>query len=93
MILLDPVQVGHVEETFQQQNHLAITRFPQAHRGVQLKHGECVRTRERLGCTQQPVAVGVGLDDRHHARAGCKTPDDEEVVLKRGKIDPRPDWA
>ena len=53
------------------------------------RHREAVRVGERQGSADEPVAIGIGLDDSHHLRAWGIGADGSEIVPQGGGIDPR----
>ncbi len=79
-------QFVHGEEAFQQQDGLAKSRFAQGDGIAHIEQREAFRLVQRLRHPQQPVSVGVRLDDRHDA-AGCDATRHAQIVLQCGKVD------
>jgi hypothetical protein len=62
-------QVACLEKTFEQHDTLPVAGFAQLDRDVQFEQREAVGVAQRPRRAQHPMAVGIGLDHRQHARA------------------------
>ncbi len=81
------------EHAFEQQDAIGESGGAQREAFADPRDGETVGFGQRLRCGHDAVAVGVGLDHRHHAAVGRGAPDLAEVVAQGGGIDDRADQA
>jgi hypothetical protein len=67
-------KLAHIEYTLQQQDRMRVASLAQAHGVVDLEQRKAIGSRKRLRTSQQPMPVGVRLDDGEHARSRRQTP-------------------
>ena len=78
-----------VPESFQDHDAGAAPGLAQGERLLDARDGETVRALERRRRRQQPVAVGIGLDDREDPAARREFANALQVVLERCRVDDR----
>ena len=83
-------ELGQAEHPLEQQDARADAGAAQRQRFLQPRDRECIGITERECRAHEPVAVGVGLHDRDHARPGSAGADDAEVVSEGVAIDDGP---
>jgi len=82
---------GVRKHAFEQDDRLGDPRGPERQPFLEPRNRECIRFRERQRCWNEPVPVGVGLDDCHDARPAGALPDCPQVVPQGVRIDDGPD--
>ena len=77
------------EYAFEQHDGRTHAGSAQRHAFFEARHREAVGIGQRQRGRDQPMAVGIGLDDRHDLRARRVGANGAEVVTQRGGIDQR----
>ena len=78
-----------VEHAFEQHDRRTDARTAQRDPFFQPRDGEGIRIRESQGSRNKSMAVGVGLDHRHHASACRVTAHHGEIGSQRTGVDHR----
>jgi hypothetical protein len=88
-MLGERVQLGGLEESFEEQDRPRFALLAQPHRGIDLDQRESVGGAERGQDTRQSMAVRIGLDDGENARPGRACAGTRDVAGKRVEIELR----